>query len=80
MSRRLTTYLFINISYLTRKETFETLDVPMDTQRHRILKAKISLALLEELGRRPTNEELEQFLRVLLKAAVGYTLAPGGLR
>jgi hypothetical protein len=49
----------------------------MDTPHQRLLKAKISVALLEELGRRPTNEELQQFLRVLLKAATGYTLASG---
>lgn len=60
---------------------FETLDIPMDIlqrQRQRLLKAKIAVALLEELGRRPTDQELDQYLRVLLKAATGYTVASGG--
>jgi hypothetical protein len=52
----------------------------MDTPKRRLLKAKIAVALLEELGRRPTNEELERFFRVLVKAAFGYTLTPGGAR
>jgi hypothetical protein len=49
-------------------------------QQQRLLRAKISVALLEELGRRPTDRELEQYLRVLTKAAFGYKLSPGGLR
>jgi len=83
MSCHLITCLFINISLLTLLLTSETLDLPMDSphqHEQRLLKAKISLALLEELGRRPTNEELEQFLRVLIKAAFGYKVSPGGLR
>ena len=44
-----------------------------ETQK-RLLKAKISLALLDELGRAPTNTEIERFTlaaRVLYKAVLG---------
>jgi len=57
----------------------------MDRSHQRLLRAKISLALLEELlleelleelGRRPTDDELQRFLRVLLKATTSYTIDP----
>ena len=46
----------------------------MTTDRKRLLKAKISLALLDELGRQPTATEVERFTlaaRVLYKAVLG---------
>lgn len=43
-------------------------------QHQKLLRAKISLALLEELQRRPTDEELHRFIRVLLKALNGLSL------
>ena len=44
------------------------------TEQQRLFKARIALALLRELGRRPTDEELRRFLRVLLQAASGWTV------
>jgi hypothetical protein len=44
----------------------------MTTDKERLLKAKISLALLDELGRQPTATEVEKFTfaaRVLLPGA-----------
>jgi hypothetical protein len=46
----------------------------MTTAKKRLLKAKISLALRDELGRRPTEAEVEKFTlaaRVLYKAVLG---------
>ena len=46
----------------------------MDEGKKKMLKAKISLALLDELGRRPTEQEVEKFFlaaRVLFKAILG---------
>jgi hypothetical protein len=46
----------------------------MDEGKKKMLKAKISLALLDELGRRPTEHEVERFFlaaRVLYKAVLG---------
>ena len=46
----------------------------MTTDKKRLLKAKISLALRDELGRRPTETEVEKFTlaaRVLYKAVLG---------
>ena len=43
-------------------------------QKKKLLKAKISLALLDELGRRPTEQEVERYslaARVLYKAVLG---------
>lgn len=46
----------------------------MDDQKKRLLKAKISVALCDELGRVPTEKEIESFTmaaRVLYKAVLG---------
>ncbi len=46
----------------------------MDERKKKLLKAKISLALLDELGRRPTEQEVEKFFlaaKVLFKAILG---------
>lgn len=46
----------------------------MTESKKRLLKAKISLALLDELGREPTPAEIERFTlaaRVLYKAVLG---------
>jgi len=46
----------------------------MDEGKKKLLKAKISLALLDELGRRPTDQEIERYFlaaRVLYKAVLG---------
>ncbi len=46
----------------------------MTTEKKRLLKAKVSLALLDELGRQPTENEVERFTlaaRVLYKAVLG---------
>lgn len=46
----------------------------MTEQKKRLLKAKISVALLDELGRRPTDQEVDRFFlaaRVLYKAVLG---------
>ena len=46
----------------------------MTTQQKRLLEAKISVALLTELGRQPTAEEVKRFslaARVLYKAILG---------
>ncbi len=46
----------------------------MTAQQQYRLRAKISLALLEELGRRPTADEVEKYsrlARVLYKAVLG---------
>jgi len=59
--------------YLTYAMSFETL-VGMDERKKKMLKVKISLALLDELGRRPTEQEVERFFlaaRVLYKAVLG---------
>lgn len=48
--------------------------LPMTEQHKRILKAKIAIALHDELGRQPTPHELERFTlaaRVLYKAILG---------
>lgn len=46
----------------------------MTEQKKKLLKAKVALALLDELGRRPTEAEVERYLRaacVLYKAVLG---------
>ena len=46
----------------------------MNDGKKKLLKAKISLALLDELGRRPTEQEIERYFlaaRVLYKAVLG---------
>jgi len=46
----------------------------MTEAKKRLLKAKISLALRDELGRRPTETEIERFTlaaRVMYKAVLG---------
>jgi len=46
----------------------------MTTKKKRLLRAKVSLALLDELGRRPTEEEVERYTRaacILYKAVLG---------
>lgn len=46
----------------------------MTSEKKRLLKAKVSLALLDELGRPPTETEVERFTlaaRVLYKAVLG---------
>jgi hypothetical protein len=43
-------------------------------QKKRLLKAKIAVALQDELGRRPTQQEVERYTlaaRVLYKAVLG---------
>ena len=48
--------------------------VLMTEQRKRLLKAKVATALLSELGRQPTAQEIEKFTlaaRVLYKAVLG---------
>jgi hypothetical protein len=50
----------------------------MTADKKRLLKAKISLALLEELGRQPTQVEIERFTlaaRVLYTAVLGLHFA-----
>ncbi len=41
---------------------------------HRLFLAKISLALTEELRRRPTDEELSRVLRVVEQALTGLSI------
>lgn len=46
----------------------------MDEKKKRILKAKVSIALLDELKRKPTEQEVERYFfaaRVLYKAVLG---------
>ncbi len=46
----------------------------MTTQKKKLLRAKVALALRDELGRRPTEQEVEKFslaARVLYKAVLG---------
>lgn len=46
----------------------------MTDHKKKLLKAKIALALWDELGRRPTEQEIEKFsfaARVLYKAVLG---------
>jgi hypothetical protein len=46
----------------------------MTEHKKKLLRAKIALALRDELGRRPTEQELEKFTlaaRVLYKAVLG---------
>ena len=53
--------------------SFETI-LYMDKQRGKILKAKISLALHDELGRTPSEQEINKYYlaaRVLYKAVLG---------
>jgi hypothetical protein len=53
--------------------SFETIN-KMDERKKKLLKAKISIALLDELGRKPTEQEVERFFlaaRVLFKAVLG---------
>ncbi len=46
----------------------------MTDKKKKILKSKITLALLDELGRKPTEQEIERFFlaaRILYKAVLG---------
>lgn len=46
----------------------------MDEQKQKLLKAKIAIVLLYELGRKPTPEEVDRFFlmaKVLYKAVLG---------
>ena len=46
----------------------------MNEGKKKLLRAKISLALRDELGRRPTDQEIERYslaARVLYKAVLG---------
>jgi len=46
----------------------------MTEQKKKLLKAKIALALRDELGRRPTEQEIERYslaARVLYKTVLG---------
>jgi len=46
----------------------------MTEQKKKLLKAKVALALRDELGRRPTEQEIERYTlaaRVLYKAVLG---------
>ncbi len=43
----------------------------MTTTQHKLLRARAALALREELGRRPTDAELQLLLRVIEKAVAG---------
>jgi hypothetical protein len=48
--------------------------MPTPEQKKKLLKAKIAVALHDELGRIPKKEEIEQvflFVRVLYKAVLG---------
>ena len=48
--------------------------MPIPEQKKKLLKAKIAVALLDELGRKPTEQEIEKFFlaaRVLYKAVLG---------
>jgi hypothetical protein len=61
--------------YLTNDMSFDTNRcMPTSEQKKKLLKAKIAVALHDELGRVPKTEEIEQtFLlaRVLYKAVLG---------
>ena len=63
---------------LTNSMSFGTILVSIDTmtteQKKRLLKAKIAVALQDELGRVPKQEEIEQvnlLARVMYKAILG---------
>jgi hypothetical protein len=46
----------------------------MTEQKKRLLRAKVAVALLDEFGRRPTEQEVERYTRaarVLYKAILG---------
>ncbi len=46
----------------------------MSDQKKKLLRAKVAVALFDELGRRPTDQEVERFslaARVLYKAVLG---------
>jgi hypothetical protein len=46
----------------------------MDEHKKRLLKAKVSMALYDELGRMPTKQEIERYTqaaRVLYKVVLG---------
>ena len=46
----------------------------MTDQKKKLLRAKVAVALLDELGRRPTEQEVERYTlaaRVLYKAVLG---------
>ncbi len=52
-------------------------------KQQRIFKARVSVALHRELGRRPTDDELTSYIQVLLQALSGFTLLPpqqGGIQ
>jgi hypothetical protein len=65
--------------YLTNSMSYETLFVTIHAmtaeQKKRLLKAKTAVALQNELGRAPKQEEIEQvnlLARVLYKAILGF--------
>ena len=56
--------------------SFDTVDTQstMDEGKKKMLRAKISVALLDELGRVPSEQEIERYFRaarVLYKAVLG---------
>ncbi len=61
--------------YLTDIMSFETIkQEDMTDQKKKLLKAKISIALLDELGRKPTEQEVTRYFvaaKVLYKAVLG---------
>jgi hypothetical protein len=64
--------------YLTNSVSFETMVVSIEAmtaeQKKRLLKAKVAVALQDELGRVPKDEEVEQvtlLARVMYKAVLG---------
>src|SRR5215203_2073133 len=64
--------------YLTNSVSFATLVITVTSmsteQKKRLLKAKIAVALQDELGRPPKQEEIEQvnlLARVMYKAILG---------
>jgi len=66
----------INVSYLDRINEFwyDWWDMPNTEQKRKLLKAKVAVALQDELGRVPKENEINQvFLltRVMYKAVLG---------
>lgn len=56
--------------------------MPIAETQQRIFKARVSIALQRELGRRPTDDELTRYIHVLLQAISGFVLLPprGGIQ
>jgi hypothetical protein len=65
----------INVSYLDNSvEFWYTRSMPTPEQKRKLLKAKIAVALHDELGRVPKDEEVDQvflLIRVMYKAVLG---------